>query len=148
MSDNALAVALFLGLVFGLLILPMALSAVWYRFHPRKPRGVHFSPAAATWAETRFLPKLRSTAAFVGDLLRDQLGVGFEQLEPQTRFIEDLDMTDLEPVEVLMALEEDLGIEIPHEDVEHLSTIAELVHYLDGRLHVSDKITQPSDRAN
>lgn len=73
-------------------------------------------------------------AAFVAELLCEQLGVGFEQLEPQTRFLEDLAMDDLEPVEIVMALEEELGISIPQEDCAGLGTVEELVRYLHGRM--------------
>ena len=139
MSSSELAITIVLTLVVGLLVLPMTLSALWSRFHP-PPRGVRFSPKAAHWAESRFPAELRPNAAFVADLLRNQLGVGFAQLEPQTRFIEDLRMDDLEPVEVVMALEEELGLEIPDEDVEPLLTVTKLVDYLHHRLHPPNKV--------
>ena len=133
-------VALVLGLIAGLIVLPMVLSSLWYRFHPRKGRGIHFSPAAGEWAAARFSPEFRAIAAFVADLLREQLGVGFAQLEPETSFIEDLHMIDLEPVEVVMALEQELGFEIPDEDCESLATISALVLYLHRRLHASHEV--------
>ena len=140
MNSSALAITIILALVVGLLVLPMTLSALWYRFHPARPRGVRFSPKAAQWAESRFPAELRPIAAFAADLLRDQLGVGFAQLEPQTRFIEDLGMDDLEPVEVVMALEEELDIEIPDADAKPLLTVSELVDYLHHRLHAPNKV--------
>jgi acyl carrier protein len=107
------AVAFVFGLLIALLILPMALSSLWYRYHPRKSLATHPSPAAQDWAAARFSPEQRLVAAVVAQLLCEQLSVGFAQLEPHTRFIEDLDMTDLEPVEVVMAIEEEFKIEIP-----------------------------------
>jgi acyl carrier protein len=108
-------------------------------FRSRKSRGVHFGAAAAQWAESRFSPELQPVGAFVADLLCEQLGVGFAQLEPQTRFTEDLDMTELEPVEVVMALEEELGIKIPDDDAPRLSTISDLVRYLYDRLQKNEQ---------
>ncbi len=140
MSNDFISIAVIIGLLLGLLVL----RTIWY-YHRRKHRGIHFGPAAAGWAESRFPLELRPVAAFVADLLRDQLGVGFAQLEPQTRFIEDLDMTDLEPAEVVMALEEELGIKIPDDDVQHIYTISELVHYLANRLPASTD-AQPTQK--
>jgi acyl carrier protein len=137
MSTSSLAVTAICTLVVCVLVI---LSALWRRFHPPKPRGVRFSPKAVQWAESRFPTELRPVASYVADLLRDQLGVGFAQLEPHTRFIEDLGMDDMEPVEVLMALEEDLGFGIGAEDAERLLTISELVDYIHHRLHLLNNV--------
>jgi len=51
-----------------------------------------------------------------------------------TDIVGDLRMDDLEPVELLMALEEELGIVIPEEDCEPLSKVGNLVEYLHRRL--------------
>src|SRR4051794_9654123 len=116
MSDYAAMVALVLGLIVGLIVLPMVLSSLWYRSRLRKGGGLHFTPAAAEWAAARFSPEFRAIAAFVA--------VGFARLEPETSFIQDLHMIDLEPVEVVMALEQELGFEIPDKDCESLATIS------------------------
>jgi acyl carrier protein len=148
MSDFLLVAVFVLILVIGLLVLPMAGSALWYRFHPRTPTGVRFSAAAEAWAESRFSAELRPMAAFVADLLCEQLGIALAPLEPQSRFTEDLSMDDLEPVEVVMALEEELGIDIPAEDSEHIPTISELVHYLHHRVNASKEDVRPGAAAN
>src|SRR6188508_2036400 len=138
-SNSLSSWAVVLGLFIGSLVVPIALSFIWRRFRPPNPRGIHFGKQAVEWAQSRFPEELRPMAAFVADLLREQLGVGFAQLEPHTRFIEDLGMDDLEPVEVLMALEDDLGIEISDADAEHLLTISGLVQYLHDRLQASSE---------
>ena len=123
----------------GLLVLLMVLSAIGRRFFPRPPQGIHFGALAAAWAEQHFAPEYRPVAAFVADVLCEQLGVKLIELAPQTSFTDDL-FTDLEPVEVVMVLEEDLDIEIPDEDSERLQTIAQLVHYLYERLAAKSQL--------
>ena len=82
------------------------------------------------WSASHFPDEQRSVAARVARILVEILGCGFDSLTPGSRFIEDLLMTDLEPVEVLVALEREFGVSIPAEDGERLNTIADLVRYL------------------
>ena len=64
----------------------------------------------------------------------DQLGVDPEKVEMKAKFIDDLGADSLDIVEMIMRLEELLGIEIPDEDVEGKETIGDMVNYLAGRL--------------
>lgn len=73
-------------------------------------------------------------AAFVVELLCHQIGVELTAIEPATTFTVDLQMDDLEPVEFVMALEEELGIHIPDVDCGRLGTVSALVSYLYERL--------------
>jgi len=97
------------------------------------------SPKPALWANTSqwattFFPEpQRDIACRVADILIEQVGVGLDSLAPNARFIEDLGMTDLEPVEVVMALEVEFGFTIPSADCEPLETIQDLVCYLHQR---------------
>jgi acyl carrier protein len=77
---------------------------------------------------------LQAVAAFVAEVLCEQIGVPLSQLEPATRFTEDLGMDELEPVEFVMALEDDLEFSIPDEDCARLGTVAVLVWYLHERI--------------
>jgi acyl carrier protein len=104
----------------------------WFR--RRQPRGLHWSPAAAHWASTRFPPHLQPVAAFVGEILCEQLHIPLSVIEPSTQFATDLRMDELEPVELVMALEEDLGIVIPDEDCAQLQAVADLISYLYRRV--------------
>ena len=105
----------------------------WFR-RPEPRKGLHFGKEAAEWAGTRFPGHLQPVAACLAELLCEQLGVGLSSIEPTSTFIEDLQMDDLEPVEVVMALEEEFGVTIPDEDCEQLETVAVLVEYLYQRL--------------
>ena len=104
----------------------------WFR--SRQPRGIHSGEAAAEWARCRFPPEFRPIAAYVADLLCEQLGVNLSSIEPATAFTTDLRMDELEPVEVVMALDEDLGVSIPDKDCAQLMTVADLVKYLHERI--------------
>jgi acyl carrier protein len=88
---------------------------------------------ASRWVALHF-PEHERLAATVAEILGAQVGVGFDSLAPATRFIEDLGMDDLEPVEVVLALEEELGLSIPDSDCERLTTVGDLVRYLHERV--------------
>jgi acyl carrier protein len=54
----------------------------------------------------------------VKDIIVEQLGVKPEQVTPEAKFIEDLGADSLDTVELVMALEEEFGNEIPDEQAE------------------------------
>lgn len=55
-------------------------------------------------------------------------------MDPLSRFTENLDATHLEPVEIVMALEHDLGWEIPQKDYKAIEALGDLVIYIHHRL--------------
>jgi len=95
--------------------------------------GRHRTYTAQRWASTRFPAHLQPIAAYVADLLCDQVGVKISEIEPQMTFTVDLRM-DEETVEFVMALEEGLEISIPDEDCGALKTVADLVEYIYRRI--------------
>jgi acyl carrier protein len=60
-----------------------------------------------------------------------QLNVEAEQVTPTARFTEDLGADSLDIVEMIMRIEEELEIEIPDEEAEKLSTVADAVKYVE-----------------
>jgi acyl carrier protein len=76
----------------------------------------------------------------VGDRVKkiivDQLGVEEELVTPEASFVDDLGADSLDTVELVMALEEEFGIEIPDEDAENISTVQDAINYIDQ--HVSN----------
>lgn len=124
MSDTAFSITILVALVLWVL-----LSVLWRRFHPARPRG-RSSVEAAQWAELRFPTEVHTVAAILADLVHEQLGISFAQLAPQTRFLEDLSMDEYEAKEFAMALEEELGCNIPPEDAKALLTVIDLIDYL------------------
>ncbi|MFH1771525.1 MAG: acyl carrier protein [Candidatus Omnitrophota bacterium] len=70
----------------------------------------------------------------VKDIIAEQLGVKKEEIKAESSFIDDLGADSLDTVEVVMALEEEFGIEIPDEDAEKITTVGEAVRYIDEKI--------------
>jgi acyl carrier protein len=69
----------------------------------------------------------------VKDIIVEQLGVNPEQVTPQASFIEDLGADSLDIVELVMAFEEEFGVEVPDEDAEKLQTVGDVINYIKER---------------
>ncbi|MEE1013718.1 MAG: acyl carrier protein [Clostridia bacterium] len=69
----------------------------------------------------------------VKEITVDQLGVDEEAVTMEASFIEDLEADSLDIVELMMELEEEFDIEIPDEDAEKISTVADAVNYIKER---------------
>ena len=67
----------------------------------------------------------------VNDIIVEQLGVKPDQVTPEAKFIEDLGADSLDTVELIMALEEEFGIEVPDEQAEKLTTVGDVVKYIE-----------------
>ena len=72
-----------------------------------------------------------STAEKVKSIIVDQLGVEAGEVTPQASFTEDLGGDSLDIVELVMAFEEEFGIEIPDEDAEKISSVQEAIDYIE-----------------
>lgn len=68
----------------------------------------------------------------VKEIVADLLGVEVEELTPATSFKEDLGADSLDLFEMVMAFEEEFEKEIPTEDLEKLTTIGDVVAYLEA----------------
>ncbi len=66
-------------------------------------------------------------------IVTDQLGVDKESLSPEANLLDDLGADSLDVVELVMALEEAFGIEVPDDDVENIRTIGDIVQYIEAR---------------
>jgi len=67
----------------------------------------------------------------VKDIIVEQLGVKSEQVTPEAKFIEDLGADSLDTVELVMALEEEFGIEVPDEQAEKLQSVGDVMKYIE-----------------
>jgi acyl carrier protein len=67
----------------------------------------------------------------VKKIIVDQLGVEEELVTAEASFVDDLGADSLDTVELVMALEEEFGIEIPDEDAEKITRVKEAVEYID-----------------
>ncbi len=75
---------------------------------------------------------MSSIAERVKEKVAEQLGVNADQVVPEAKFVEDLGADSLDTVELVMALEEEFGTEIPDEEAEKLTTVAEAVTYIEN----------------
>jgi acyl carrier protein len=67
----------------------------------------------------------------VKKIVIDQLGVEEGQVTKEAKFVDDLGADSLDTVELVMALEEEFGLEIPDEEAEKISTVGEAVSYIE-----------------
>jgi len=67
----------------------------------------------------------------VKDIIVEQLGVNPDQVTPEAKFIEDLGADSLDTVELVMALEEEFGQEIPDEEAEKLQSVGDVIKYIE-----------------
>jgi acyl carrier protein len=67
----------------------------------------------------------------VKDIIVEQLGVNPDQVTPEAKFIEDLGADSLDTVELVMALEEEFGSEIPDEQAEKLQSVGDVIKYIE-----------------
>ena len=70
----------------------------------------------------------------VKQIIVDQLGVAPEQVTAEASFIDDLGADSLDTVELVMALEEEFDLEIPDEDAEKMTTVADAIKYLESHV--------------
>ena len=67
----------------------------------------------------------------VKDIIVEQLGVNADQVVQEAKFIEDLGADSLDTVELVMALEEEFGHEIPDEEAEKLQSVGDVIKYIE-----------------
>ena len=67
----------------------------------------------------------------VKQIIVEQLGVDEGEVTPTASFVDDLGADSLDTVELVMAFEENFGIEIPDEDAEKIATVKDAVGYIE-----------------
>jgi len=70
----------------------------------------------------------------VKGIIAEQLGVELDSVTPAASFTEDLGADSLDAVELIMAIEEAFDIEIPDEEAESMTTPADCVTAIKGKL--------------
>jgi acyl carrier protein len=69
----------------------------------------------------------------IKSIIAEQLGVKVEEVTPEASFIDDLGADSLDTVELIMALEEEFSIEIPDEDAEKMTTVGDVIKYINEK---------------
>ena len=68
----------------------------------------------------------------VTEIIVEQLGVSADQVKPESKMIEDLGADSLDAVELVMAVEEEFGIEVPDEEAEKLISVGDIISHVEG----------------
>ena len=71
-----------------------------------------------------------SIEARVREIIINELGVELEKVSDDASFVEDLGAASLDTVELVMAFEEEFGLDIPDEEAEKMRTVGDAVRYL------------------
>ena len=69
----------------------------------------------------------------VKQIIVEQLGVDENQVDNNASFVDDLGADSLDTVELVMAFEEEFGIEIPDEDAEKIATVKDAIDYIEAK---------------
>ena len=67
-------------------------------------------------------------------IVGEQLGVEKEALVPEANLLDDLGADSLDVVELVMAIEEEFGIEVPDSDAENIRTLGDIMTYVEARV--------------
>ena len=70
----------------------------------------------------------------VKDIISNELDVDADKVTPDARFIEDLGVDSLGTLELVMAFEDEFGIEIPDEEAEKMLYVRDVYDYIDHAL--------------
>lgn len=76
----------------------------------------------------------KSVERRVIEIIVEQLGVSAEEVILEASFIDDLGADSLDLVELIMALEEEFGVEISDEDAEKIQTVQDVVNYINQHI--------------
>ena len=68
----------------------------------------------------------------VKKIIVEQLTVKPDQVTPEAKFMEDLGADSLDNVELIMALEEEFGLEVPDEEAEKLQSVGDVIKYIEA----------------
>ena len=69
----------------------------------------------------------------VKSIIVEQLGVDADEVNPDASFVEDLGADSLDTVELIMAFEEEFGVEISDDEAEKIKKVRDAVEYIDKR---------------
>lgn len=77
---------------------------------------------------------MSAVSSRIRSIISEQLGISEDEITPDSSFMEDLGADSLDIVEVIMAIEEEYGMEIPDAEVEGMDTVKALVEYVESNV--------------
>ncbi len=75
----------------------------------------------------------------IKEIIAEQLGVKKEDVKNEHSFVDDLGADSLDTVELVMALEDEFGIEIPDEEAENIRTVQSAIKYIGDHIKAESK---------
>ncbi len=69
----------------------------------------------------------------VKKIVAEQLGVNEAEIKNESSFVDDLGADSLDTVELVMALEEEFGTEIPDEEAEKITTVQQAINFVSSQ---------------
>ena len=69
----------------------------------------------------------------VKEIIEEQLNLDGVEITMDSRFMEDLEADSLDLFELVMAFEEEYGVEIPAEDLEKIKTVGSIIEYMQAK---------------
>lgn len=70
----------------------------------------------------------------VKKIIVDQLGVSADQVTPDAAFVDDLGADSLDLTELIMAMEEEFGVEIDDEDAQKMTKVKDALTYIQSKV--------------
>ncbi|MCS7199886.1 MAG: acyl carrier protein [Caldimicrobium sp.] len=68
------------------------------------------------------------------EIISQKLNLSKDQIKPEASFVDDLGADSLDLVELVMAMEEAFGMEVPDEDAEKLRTVKDVLDYIKSKV--------------
>lgn len=69
----------------------------------------------------------------IANIIADQLGTDAAEVKAESSFKDDLGVDSLDLFQIIMAFEEEFGIEIPTEDAEKIVTVQDAINYIESK---------------
>jgi acyl carrier protein len=93
-----------------------------------RERGLSRPPISINVTEEHAMASVEEK---VKHIIVEQLGVDADEVKAEASFVDDLGADSLDVVELVMALEEEFGLEISDEDAEKLRTVQQAIEYIE-----------------
>ncbi len=70
----------------------------------------------------------------IADIIAKQLDISADEITEDTNIMEDLEADSLDVVEMLMEVEDKIGVTVPDEEIPNLKTVRDLVEYVEANI--------------
>jgi acyl carrier protein len=120
----------------ALIILAIVIAAVAaLRYLNRRPRApIQVTREANEWSNRYYGgTQCCDTAARFISILQEYGPADLARVAPDTTFVKDLGLDDLEPVEILLAVEDEFKITVSEDDAARLMSVGQVIDYLEKR---------------